>query len=48
MMLRSNRPAFGPERVPWWMRCPRQNLTLASLLLSLAVWGLVLPAICVI
>jgi hypothetical protein len=29
----------------WWMRLPRQNLTLGSLLLSLVFWVVVLPAV---
>jgi hypothetical protein len=29
----------------WWMRWPRELLTLAILLASLAFWAMVLPAI---
>ena len=32
----------------WWMRLPRQNLTLGSLLLSLVIWGVILPAMGII
>jgi hypothetical protein len=39
---------YGIARKSWWMRWPRERLTLATLVVSLAFWAVVLPAIGVI
>lgn len=42
---RSRRDPWARFANAWWMRLPRQNLTLGSLLLSLVFWVVVLPAV---